>query len=58
MDVNYTYSGDHFPIYMYIESLCCIPKINLILYINFWVRNKYKKNRIDCLKTALVFFES
>lgn len=30
MDVNYTYYGDHFTIYLNIESLCCTPVTNTL----------------------------
>lgn len=30
MDVNYTYCCDHFAVYTNIESLGCIPEINVI----------------------------
>lgn len=28
-----TYCGEHFVIYVIVESLCCTPEINIILYI-------------------------
>ena len=34
MDVNYTYGGDYFAIYTNMESLWCIPEINM-LYVNY-----------------------
>ena len=36
MDANQTYRGDHFTMHSYVESLCCIPEINVIcqLYLN------------------------
>ena len=34
MDVNYTYCGNHFAIYTYIESLCYIPETSIIMFVN------------------------
>lgn len=49
MDVNYTYCGDHFPVYTNNESLCCAPETNVIchLYLNF--QNIVKKNHLELL---------
>lgn len=33
--VNQTYHGDHLTMYTNIESLCCIPETNVILYVNY-----------------------
>ena len=33
LDVNETYSGNHFPINTYIKSLCCTPKTNTVLLL-------------------------
>ena len=30
-----TYSGDRFPAYTNVKSLCCTPETNTILYINY-----------------------
>ena len=35
MDVNYTYSADHFAVYTNIKSLCCMPETSVMLYINY-----------------------
>ena len=38
MNVNWTCSGDHFPIYRNSELLCYIPETNIVLcylYLNF-----------------------
>ena len=35
MDVNWTYCGDHFAIYTYVESLYHTPEINNMVYVNF-----------------------
>ena len=43
MDVNWTYCGDHFVIYMNIKSLCCTPganECNVVCQLYF---NKKKK---------------
>ena len=41
MDISQTYCGGHFAIYTNIESLCCIPKTNIMLYINCMsIKNK------------------
>ena len=39
IDVNDTYCGDHFAIYINIESLCCIPETNIMLYVNYTSKN-------------------
>ena len=41
-NVNQTYCGDHFAIYRNIESLCCTPETNIILYINYTSIKKKK----------------
>ena len=35
MDVNQTYCGNHFAMSTNIKSLCCIPKTNITLYVNY-----------------------
>ena len=30
-----TYHGDHFEMYRNIKSLCCIPRTNLVLLVNY-----------------------
>ena len=42
MHVNWTYCADHFAIYTNIESLCCTPEINKMLYVEY---TSVKKNR-------------
>ena len=32
---NWTYCGDHVKIYANIESLCCTPETNIMLYVNY-----------------------
>ena len=44
MDVNETYSDDHFTIYRNIESLCCRAETNLMLYVNY-ISKKYEKQK-------------
>ena len=39
IDVNQTYCGDHFVVYTYVESLCCTPEINILLYVNCILKN-------------------
>ena len=34
-DVKWFPCSDHFVIYTNIESLCCIPETNVMLYINY-----------------------
>ena len=34
-DGNQTYCGDHFVNYANIESLCCAPETNIMLYDNY-----------------------
>ena len=42
MDGNQTYCGDHFAMYTNIESLCCIPETNVMLYANYIAVKKYQ----------------
>ena len=35
IDVNQTYSDDHFVIYTNIKSLCYTPGANIMLYVNY-----------------------
>ena len=42
-----TYCGDHFIIHLNIESLCCIPKMNIILHINYISIKKYQTSQND-----------
>ena len=35
IDVNKTYCGDHFTIYMNIESLSCTPETTIMLHVNY-----------------------
>lgn len=35
MDVNQTYCGEHFTKYTNIESLCCTPETNIMLYVSY-----------------------
>ena len=42
MDVNYTYHGNHFTIYMYIKSSCTFAT-NKILYVKY-ISIKLEKN--------------
>lgn len=34
-DGNYTYRGEHRIINIIVESLCCMPEINIILYVKY-----------------------
>lgn len=45
--VNEAYCGDHFTVYMNIESLCYTPKANIMLHVNYTSikkRDSYKLN--------------
>ena len=42
-DDNSTYCGDHFAIYTNIQSLCCTPEANIMLYINYTSMKKERK---------------
>ena len=44
MDVNLTYSADHFAIYTNTESLCCVPGNNAIcqMYLNLKKQQQHK----------------
>lgn len=35
MDINQTFCGDYFAMYTNIKSVCCTPKTNIMLYINY-----------------------
>lgn len=35
-DGDYTYRGEHFVMYIVVESLCCASEANIILYINYF----------------------
>lgn len=41
-EVNQTYCGDHFSIYINAESSYCTPETNIILYVN---DTSFKKER-------------
>lgn len=43
MDVNQAYCGDHFMVYTYITSLCCIPETFIMSYYMLIVL-QYKNN--------------
>lgn len=49
MDVNQTYCGEHFTIYISIEPLCCTPETNINvmcqLYLNL---KKYTEDQKTC----------
>jgi len=32
---NHSYGGKNFIMYIIAKSLCCTPKINIILYVNY-----------------------
>ena len=34
-DGNYTYRGEHRIINVIVESLCCMPETNIILYVKY-----------------------
>lgn len=34
-DGNYTYPGEHLVMCIIVQSLCCIPEVNIILYVNY-----------------------
>ena len=47
-DVDYTYHGEHQIICRIVESLCCKPEINVILYINYTsIKKRESKNVCD-----------
>ena len=45
IDGNETYCGGHFAIYTSIESLCCTPEANIMLYLNYTSIKKKKTAR-------------
>ena len=45
MDVNQTYCGDRFTVYTNIESLCCAPETNIMLYVNYTSIKKGKEKK-------------
>ena len=50
---NYTYHGEHFVIYRIIESLCFIPKTNIMLSVNYILQyeKKFKDGQIKFIIT-------
>ena len=34
-DGNWNYCGDHFTMYIPMESLCCTPATNIMLYVDY-----------------------
>lgn len=60
MDVNWTYYGDHFTIYIYVKLLCCTLVTNIILYVNYTSINNnniqdIKNNEKMYLKPSHIF---
>ena len=45
-DGYYTYSGDHFVMYLNVESLCCKPETNIILYVNYYFNKRKRRAKI------------
>lgn len=58
-DGSYIYGGDHFIMYINVESVCCTPETNTILYINCTSikinKTKFKIITIFCKSEMLVF---
>ena len=46
IDDNYTYDGDHFVIYIIVESLCCTSE-NIILYATSTSIKKLALNKVQ-----------
>ena len=55
-DGDQTYYDDHFTMYTNVDSLCCIPKINIILYVNYI--SIFKKFRRGLIKVSATFLYS
>ena len=52
MHVNYIYCGNHFAIYIHIQSLCCTPK-TMLWYVNYISKqNKTQTNKGGDLNKA------
>ena len=52
MDVRWTHHGDDFTIHTDIESLCCLPKMNMKGYVNYAsVKKKENGGRTICALT-------
>jgi len=47
---SYTYHGEHLVVYINIESLCCTPEANIILYVNYTSIKKKKKRNASKLE--------
>ena len=47
-DDNQTNNGDHFEMYRNIESLCCVPETNRVLYISYTSKTN-SQNKISDL---------
>lgn len=46
MDVNNTPCGHHFAAYTYIKSLCCTPKTNTVLDVNYIAIKKHQNSAV------------
>ena len=46
-----TYS-DQFVMYINVESLCCTPETNIILYVNYTSIKKMKRKKIEPRNTT------
>ena len=53
MDDNWLYYGDHFIMHKNIESLCCTPETNIILYVNYNSIRKLGSSQIFTTLTKL-----
>ena len=57
MDVNSPLCGNHFIIQAYINSLCCTPRTNILLYVNYISVKKKRWTKVASGEN-LTYFES
>lgn len=46
---NYTYCDEHFIMFIIVDSLCCTPETNILLYVNYTSLLKNEKLRFRLL---------
>ena len=54
MNVNQTQCDDNFTIYTNIESLCCIPENDIMLYVTYTSFKKKKEKNSDSQLGAIL----
>lgn len=54
MEINGNYCGDHFIVYMNIESLHCILETNTMLYVSYTSTRKLDRNTFNKVYTRFI----